>query len=694
MAKSINITDYKARVKLDTKVAVRGLEQLRKAFAKLDAQLGKSSKAGMRRFEDASKVYGKEVDILKTKKYGREQTQRENKSLLRSVDLFIAKNITLAKLKDKDRKAALAFQKKLRDAAVNNDRLGVASLQKQVSLRHQTLSATMRESAIIANTVHSYSRIATFAIAAATAMGTIKTVELGKKYDKSVISLQAALASSNFVTDEMEAGRMNEQERQDFIDKNRKFAYGTAVKYGIDSSAFMSDFARLSVSAMGEGRMSPEEVQVLMQGMAKQSVVFGLSTDETKRALNAFSQMANKGKVSAEELKNQLGDVLPGAMKLFADAMNRSEKELMEMMDRGELLAWDVLPRVAVLLNTNAEAGGALAKAMKEPNKQFDILNSRLSHFAIGTYNQFKKPLSELIQLTTSVVNDIGDPFLEIFGNVLGNLLGDFTSMLNEKGGVVDSIRTWADEWKKLTTEAKLERIREITETVKDLGSTLATIWVTLKGISVLKGIVTIFQGLAAGLAMLGVGAAGGLVAAGAVAITALGTALGTLVGSEKLEEIFGLEMPQWMKDYIDDPTGFGKTAFEADGSGWMQELEKSLDQIFRDLSNHFVDWLIADFKLFLTELQTWVPAAIDTTLGGFGGIAEDTAQLGQGVFDFLQQGIGAGMGYVFNIDVNATQENHGAIDKENADRNMESFKGALTNSMLGVSAAEMATTF
>ncbi|PKK36533.1 hypothetical protein BWI96_11810 [Siphonobacter sp. SORGH_AS_0500] len=76
----------------------------------------------------------------------------------------------------------------------------------------------------------------------------------------------------------------------------------------------------------------------------------GASAEELSRATKALSDMMSKGTVSAEELKGQLGDALPGAVKLFADAMGVSQRELLKMMENGELLAEEVLPKVAAQL--------------------------------------------------------------------------------------------------------------------------------------------------------------------------------------------------------------------------------------------------------------------------------------------------------------------------------------------------------
>ena len=69
-----------------------------------------------------------------------------------------------------------------------------------------------------------------------------------------------------------------------------------------------------------------------------------MSADKVDRVQYAFAQMASKGQIMSEELKGQLGDVLPGAMGLFAkaaglegpDAIQKFSKALEDGAFKGE----------------------------------------------------------------------------------------------------------------------------------------------------------------------------------------------------------------------------------------------------------------------------------------------------------------------------------------------------------------------
>jgi len=96
-----------------------------------------------------------------------------------------------------------------------------------------------------------------------------------------------------------------------------------------------------------EGRESRKIFTAVMEA----STALGLSADQTSGSLYAISQMISKGNVSAEELRQQLGERLPGAFQLASQAMGVSTSELNKMLERGEVLAADMLPRLADVLH-------------------------------------------------------------------------------------------------------------------------------------------------------------------------------------------------------------------------------------------------------------------------------------------------------------------------------------------------------
>lgn len=110
-----------------------------------------------------------------------------------------------------------------------------------------------------------------------------------------------------------------------------------------------------------------ENTRAIFEGITKASASLGLSSDQTVGALRAVEQIMSKGKVQAEELRGQLGERLPGAFKLAAKAMGITTSQLNTMLDRGEVLAEDLLPRLAEVLKS--EYSGEVDAATRAVNK-------------------------------------------------------------------------------------------------------------------------------------------------------------------------------------------------------------------------------------------------------------------------------------------------------------------------------------
>lgn len=96
-------------------------------------------------------------------------------------------------------------------------------------------------------------------------------------------------------------------------------------------------------------------VDALTDGVAK----FGGTSDVMHRASISIQQMASKGVISMEELRQQLGEAVPDAMQTMADSMGMSMGELIDHVSKGEVLAGPALDRMFTLMKYKNE-GAAL----------------------------------------------------------------------------------------------------------------------------------------------------------------------------------------------------------------------------------------------------------------------------------------------------------------------------------------------
>jgi tape measure domain-containing protein len=117
-------------------------------------------------------------------------------------------------------------------------------------------------------------------------------------------------------------------------------------RLGLSLPAMAKQFSKLSAATASNAALAGETREIFL-AVAEASTVLGLSTDDASGALNAFVQIASKGKVQAEELRGQLGERIPGAFSLAAAAIGKTEQELNKMLDAGEVTAEEMLPALA-----------------------------------------------------------------------------------------------------------------------------------------------------------------------------------------------------------------------------------------------------------------------------------------------------------------------------------------------------------
>lgn len=119
-----------------------------------------------------------------------------------------------------------------------------------------------------------------------------------------------------------------------------------AEELGLEFTSLASAY-KLFAGATTQSGMSIAETNRIFDSIAKTSAVLKLSAEDTEGALRALAQMMGKGTVQAEELRGQLGERVPGAFKLAANAMGVTEQQLGKMLEQGQVMAADLLPKLA-----------------------------------------------------------------------------------------------------------------------------------------------------------------------------------------------------------------------------------------------------------------------------------------------------------------------------------------------------------
>lgn len=129
-----------------------------------------------------------------------------------------------------------------------------------------------------------------------------------------------------------------------------EFIKTTSNRLGVETLTLAKSYQSLAASTKGtalEGQATRDVFEAVSRAMS----MLGKSSAETDHALLAISQMASKGTVAMQELRQQLGDAMPGAMKAAADGAGLTVEQLTAMVETGSVLAQDLLPALTVGLN-------------------------------------------------------------------------------------------------------------------------------------------------------------------------------------------------------------------------------------------------------------------------------------------------------------------------------------------------------
>ncbi|NSX15977.1 phage tail tape measure protein [Cupriavidus taiwanensis] len=133
-----------------------------------------------------------------------------------------------------------------------------------------------------------------------------------------------------------------------------------ATRLGIDLGVASSSFVRLAAAAR-ETTLEGKGARDIFLAVSEAATVMHLSSAEAEGALTAVGQMISKGTVQSEELRGQLGERLPGAFQIAARAMGVTTAELGKMLEQGQVLSDDFLPKFAAQLRK--ELAGSVEEA-------------------------------------------------------------------------------------------------------------------------------------------------------------------------------------------------------------------------------------------------------------------------------------------------------------------------------------------
>lgn len=248
-----------------------------------------------------------------------------------------------------------------------------------------------------------------------------------------------------------------------------RLGLGTIYK-STDTAATQIDFLRRSANAAGVSMASItdsfvkfaasttsanipiEQTNALFAAITRAAGTLGLSGDKVNHMLDALSQIAAKSTVSMEELRQQLGDSLPGALSLTAKGLGITDAELIKLVESGGLLARDLFPALTKSLQS---LGGQVntTQALWERFKNVLTETSQNAGDA-GWTDVMRASLRLLAAAVGAVLLPLNALFEIIFGlaRAAGVLVGAITTLSNPMRALGELAEQAAARQAKLTS--------------------------------------------------------------------------------------------------------------------------------------------------------------------------------------------------------------------------------------------------
>ena len=187
----------------------------------------------------------------------------------------------------------------------------------------------------------------------------------------------------------------------------------TSKQFNVPIQESTQQFTKLSAAVIGSGG-TVADAEKTFKGLTASVLATGGSVNDVNGALTAAAQVFSKGKVTAEELRGQIGERLAGAFALFAESTGKSTKELDASLQSGEVSLNDFVKFVEfslqkygktaqIIADSPEQAGARLELAMRNLQRSVgDALGpagAAFQDFATRSINGLDRLINKLIEL-------------------------------------------------------------------------------------------------------------------------------------------------------------------------------------------------------------------------------------------------------------------------------------------------------
>jgi len=193
-------------------------------------------------------------------------------------------------------------------------------------------------------------------------------------------------------------------------------------QFQIPQEIITRQFTKLAASVVGAGG-SLDDTEKAFKGVAAGIRGTGGDLQDLSSALTATAQVFSKGKVSAEELRQQIGERLPGAFTLFAQSLGMTPAELDKALEDGKVSLQDFQKFSELLFEKFGKSSEAIVNGPAAAGERLQVQLSKLSENVgkllapIGA--AFQNVFTEIIRLINGAISALNRLFkIDLSGEV------------------------------------------------------------------------------------------------------------------------------------------------------------------------------------------------------------------------------------------------------------------------------------
>ncbi len=227
-----------------------------------------------------------------------------------------------------------------------------------------------------------------------------------------------------------------------------QYVIDTANRYGKSLDSVADSYRKFSAAAEYVG-MTTAQSRAVFESVTQAITKVGGSSEDVQGTLLALQQMISKGTVSSEEFRLQFAERVPGAMKMGADALGVTTSEFKRMLEQGQIVAKDFIPKLTTQLDV-------FSKGWEKAADSIDANAQRaLNSFKLLAENRYVKDiLNSVLQFGASLADSL---------NKGAQAWGDFFAVraalnkgLLDKGGTFNDAREFVKNYQGMGDEVKL----------------------------------------------------------------------------------------------------------------------------------------------------------------------------------------------------------------------------------------------